>query len=82
MYNRIRELREDNDLSQKQVAEVLEIDQSNYSKIELGKLALKDEILIKLAKYYCTSIDYLLRTNKSKIALSSCEFGGKKIRVS
>lgn len=64
MYNRIKELREDNDLTQKQVAEYLQIDQSNYSKLELGKQYLKDEILIKLANFYCTSIDYLLRANK------------------
>lgn len=81
MYIRIKELREDNDLTQKEVSEYLEIDQSNYSKIEKGKQYLKDEILIKLANYYCTSIDYLLRANKSKITLSSCEIRRKKIRL-
>lgn len=60
MYNRIKELREDNDLTQKQVSEYLGIDQSNYSKIEKGKQYLKDEILIKLAVFYNVSVDYLL----------------------
>lgn len=81
MYKRIRELREDNDVTQKEISEYLGIDQSNYSKIELGKQYVKDEILIKLANFYCTSIDYLLRTNKSKNALSSCEFWTKKINL-
>lgn len=81
MYIRIKELREDNDLTQKEVSEYLGIDQSNYSKIELGKQYLKDEILVKLANYYSTSIDYLLRTNKSKNAISSCKIRRKKIRL-
>lgn len=67
MYIRIKELREDNDLTQKQVSDYLKIDQSNYSKIELGKVYLKDDILIKLAKYYCTSIDYLLGLTNQKM---------------
>lgn len=78
MYNRIRELREDNDLSQKEVAKVLNIDQSNYSKIELGKLTLKDDILIKLAKYYCTSIDYLLGLTNQKLPYPRANLGNKK----
>lgn len=82
MYKRIRELREDNDVTQKEISEYLGIDQSNYSKIELGKQCVKDEILIKLANFYCTSIDYLLRTNKSKNALPSCKFWTKKISLS
>lgn len=67
MYKRIKELREDNDYTQKTISEFLKIDQSNYSKIELGKQCLKDEILIELAKLYNTSIDYILGlTNETK----------------
>ena len=82
MYNRIKELRVDKDLTQKEVAKYLQIDQSNYSKLELDKQYLKDENLVKLAIYYNTSIDYLLRVNKSEITLSSCEIRHKKMRVS
>lgn len=63
--NRLRELREDRDLYQKDIAKYLNIDQSNYSKLELEKLNIPVEILNKLADYYNTSIDYILyRTDK------------------
>ena len=58
--NRLRELREDNDLLQKDVAGAIGITTRNYSYIETGTTALTDEILIKLAKFYKTSVDYLL----------------------
>lgn len=67
MYTRIRELREDKDLKQQEIADYLKIDQSNYSKIELGKQYLKDDILIKLAFFYNTSIDYLLGITNEKL---------------
>lgn len=60
MYERIRALREDKDLKQKDLAEILLIAQTTYSDYELGKLNIPIPILIKLAKYYDTSIDYLL----------------------
>lgn len=78
MYIRIKELREDNDLTQKEVSEYLGIDQSNYSKIELGKQYLKDEILVKLANYYCTSIDYLLGLTNQKLPYPRAKFEHKK----
>lgn len=60
-YNdRIRELREDNDLIQKQVAEYLGIKQQVYSKYELGIRALPIEHLIKLCKFYKVSSDWVL----------------------
>ncbi len=63
--NRLRELREDRDLYQKDIAKLLNIDQSNYSKLELEKLNIPVEILKKLSDFYNTSIDYLLyRTDK------------------
>ena len=64
MNLRIRELREDLDLKQKQVAEDLICDQSLYSKYERGERPLPLEYAEKLADYYGVSVDYLLgRTN-------------------
>lgn len=65
--NRLKEIREDNDLLQKHVASLINIDQSNYSKYELEKINIPIEALHKLADYYNTSIDYLLyRTDERK----------------
>lgn len=65
--NRLKELREDNDIYQKDIAKYLNVDQSNYSKYELEKINIPMEILKKLADYYNTSIDYLLyRTDERK----------------
>ena len=60
MFKRIREMREDKDLSQAEVAEYLNIHQTTYSDYELGKLNIPIPMLIKLAKLYKTSVDYLL----------------------
>lgn len=60
MKFRIRDLREDRDLSQKQVASYLMCDQSLYSKYERGERAVPLEIMIRLANFYQTSIDYLV----------------------
>ena len=66
-YKRIRDLREDNDLSQTQLARILNISQRGYSHYETGNNDIPTEILIKLAKYYNTSIDYILGlTNEKK----------------
>lgn len=67
MELRIRDLREDNDLKQKQVAEYLLCDQSLYSKYERNERSLPLEYACKLADYYGVSVDYLLgRTNIKK----------------
>ena len=58
--SRIRDLREDSDLTQQQVADKIGITQRKYSYIETGVQPLTDEILIKLALLYDTSIDYIL----------------------
>ena len=58
--NRLKELREDRDLYQKDIAKVIHIDQSNYSKYELEKINIPIETLHKLADFYNTSIDYIL----------------------
>ena len=62
MYNcqRVRDLREDADLNQTQVGEILGIDQRTYSSYETGKFRFPIEHLIKLALHYSTSIDYLV----------------------
>lgn len=68
MYRRIRDLREDKDLNQTQVAKMLGMSQTGYSKYETGENDLPTTILIKLADFYDVSIDYLLnRTDKPKI---------------
>ena len=60
MYNRIRDLREDKDLNQTQIAKHLGMSQTGYSKYETGENDIPTQILIKLALFYNTSIDYLL----------------------
>ena len=60
MYKRIRDLREDSDLNQTQVANMLGMSQTGYSKYETGENDIPTAILIKLADYYKVSIDYLL----------------------
>ena len=60
MYSRIRDLREDRDLNQTQVAKMLGMSQTGYSKYETGENDIPTVILIKLASFYNTSIDYLL----------------------
>ena len=60
VYRRIRDLSEDSDLKQKVLAEYLNCSQVCYSQYELGKRDIPTEVLIKLADYYGTSIDYLL----------------------
>ena len=60
IYYRIRALREDRDLSQTQVANILNMSQTGYSKYETGENDIPTKILIGLAKFYNTSIDYLL----------------------
>ena len=67
MQLRIRDLREDNDLTQKQLAEYLICDQSLYSKYEREERPLPLEYADKLADYYGVSVDYLIgRTNIKK----------------
>ena len=60
MYPRLRDLREDKDLNQTQVAKMLGMSQTGYSKYETGENDVSIQILIKLARFYNTSIDYLL----------------------
>ncbi len=64
-YRRLRELREDNDLVQKEIANFLGIDQRVYSNYEIGKREIPTHFVIRLADFYETSTDYILgRTDK------------------
>ena len=60
MYRRIRDLREDRDLLQRDLASYLQCSQVSYSHYELGKRDIPTDVLIRLAAFYHTSIDYLL----------------------
>ncbi len=67
IFENIRNLREDCDKKQREIADYLHIKQTTYSKYELGKINIPIEIIIKLADYYHVSVDYLLgRTNKKE----------------
>lgn len=60
MYRRLRDLREDRDLTQKQIAEMLGMSQTGYSKYETGENDIPTSVLIKLADFYNTTTDYIL----------------------
>lgn len=60
LFKRIRDLREDKDITQRQMADYLQIHQTTYSDYEIGNLNIPVDVLIKLAKFYDTSIDYLV----------------------
>ena len=67
MKTRIKSLREDHDLTQKQLSQLLNISQVAYSYYEIDKRSIPLELLSKLADYYNTSVDYLLyRTDEMK----------------
>ena len=57
--NRIRDLREDRDLVQKQVAAILNVEQNTYSDYELGKTRMPIESIIKLASFYDVDMNYI-----------------------
>ncbi len=65
MY-RIRDLREDRDLSQADIAKVIKTTQQQYSKIETGKADISGQKLILLSKFYNVSVDYVLGISKDK----------------
>lgn len=65
-YPRIKDLRVDHDLTQKEIAAVLNIDQRVYSTYETGKREIPTRLLVQLADYYHTTTDYLLGRNVEK----------------
>lgn len=66
IFENIRNLREDHDKKQQELADYLHIQQTTYSKYELGKINIPVEIFIKLADYYNVSVDYLLGRSQEK----------------
>ena len=67
MYRRIRDIREDRDLTQKQIAQILGMSQTGYSKYETGENDIPTRVLLVLADLYGVSVDYLLgRTDIKK----------------
>ncbi len=66
IYKRIRDLREDKDLTQKQMGEILSCSQRVYSNYERGDLDIPTEILIKLADFHDVSVDYILNRTDNK----------------
>ncbi|MBP3664420.1 MAG: helix-turn-helix transcriptional regulator [Tyzzerella sp.] len=66
VFQNIRNLREDHDKIQTELAEYLNVKQTTYSKYELGKINIPIEVFIKLADYYDVTIDYLVGRAKDK----------------
>ena len=66
MYPRIRDLREDKDLTQTKLAKLIGMSQTGYSKYETGENDIPNNILIKLAQLHETSVDYLLGLTDEK----------------
>lgn len=77
MYSRIRGLREDRDLRQKDVANYLHCSQVAYSRYELGTRDIPSELLIALAKFHQTSTDYLLGLTDVKIPYPTGKHTGR-----
>ena len=76
-YQRIRDLREDSDLTQAQVANAINCSQQVYSNYEVGQRSLPPEILISLAKFHHTSVDYLLGLTDVKTPYPAARFIGR-----
>ena len=66
MYQKIRDLREDKDLTQTQIAKILNCSQRAYSNYERGEVEMSTRILIELARFHDTSVDYLLELTDEK----------------
>ncbi|MFW2901162.1 helix-turn-helix domain-containing protein [Carnobacterium maltaromaticum] len=65
-YKNIRSIREDNDVTQQKMAELLNVSQNTYSQYETGKIEWTASTLIKIADYFDVSVDYLLDRTKTK----------------
>ena len=66
LYRRIRDLREDSDLTQREMGEILMCSQRVYSNYERGELDIPTEILIKIADFHNVSVDYILNRTDNK----------------
>ena len=60
IFKHLRDLREDRDIRQREIAAYLNVSQNTYSQYENGVIALTDQVLLKLAEYYNVSVDYLM----------------------
>ena len=78
MYRRIRDLREDSDLTQKSLADYLSCSQVCYSNYETGKRDVPSDVLIRLARFYHTSVDYLVGLTEERGEGSA--FGAARIK--
>ncbi len=72
-FQRIQDLRIDSDLSQKKIGEILHISQRSYSHYETGSRNIPIEMLIRLADYYDTTIDYLVGRTDNKEPINDAE---------
>ena len=66
-FKNLRAIREDNDITQKEIAKILNVSQNTYSQYETGVISLTAEVLIKLSNFYNVSIDYLLDQTENPI---------------
>ena len=73
MYNRLKDLREDKDMNQTNLARILGMSQTGYSKYETGENDIPTQIVVKLAIFYNTSIDYLLGLTNQKLPYPRCK---------
>lgn len=68
---RLRDIREDRDLKQKDIAQILNVSQQTYSRYETNEISIDKESIIKLAQFYHTSVDYLLELTDERNPLST-----------
>lgn len=73
MYKRIKELREENHLTQKQVADILEMQLTQYRRYENGERPVPFDFMVKLADYYEVSLDYIAGRDEPAEDTSSCK---------
>lgn len=80
-YQRLRDLREDNDLSQKQVAEILNMQQTQYQRYESGNREIPFHHIIALAEFYKVSIDYIAGLTNEKAGLTKSNMSRDEIQL-
>lgn len=75
---KLKDIREDMDITQREIAEYLHIKQNTYSQYENGQRGLPVDVLIKLAEFFCTSTDYILGLTDNKKPYPKKNDGKKK----
>lgn len=78
IYKRIRNLREDKDLTQRELANYLNVSQKSYSRYERGERSIAPEILAKIATFHETTVDYLLERTDDKTDYTKKENRSKR----